>query len=87
MSVPQQPLPLSVTLTALQSISRHADNLIGHGEFRRFSLDEIEKDSRSNYARKRVYGISGCGHVLIFESRSVLYYPLEGNIYLRVCNA
>lgn len=74
---------------ALQAISAHADKLIGPGEYRRFSLEEIEKSSRALYKRRKVSGIPGCSHLLIYESALCgwsLYYALHGAIYLRVVN-
>ena len=81
---------LGVVVDALQSISAHADKLIGRGECRRFSLERIEKGSRSIYKRRKVSGIPGCSHLLIYESSLSgwsLHYSLEDETYLRVVNA
>ena len=81
---------LGGVVDALQRISAHADKLIGRGEYRRFSLERIEKGSRSIYKRRKVSGIPGCSHLLIYESSLSgwsLHYSLDDETYLRVVNA
>ncbi len=73
----------------LQSISDHAEGILGRSESG-FHFSLCDKGDESIYRRRKVKGIPGCDKLLIFDSMFagwVLYYHLGEDIYLRVNRA